>query len=66
MEYLINHKKVYRLMTENHLLSGKRIKVQGKRKFVKHRRIVAKRPMDSFALILNMSGFREIIAGITN
>lgn len=52
MEYLINHKKVYRLMTENHLLSGKRIKVQGKRKFVKHRRIDAKRPMEYLCLDL--------------
>ena len=35
MAYVINPKKVYRLMKENHLLSGKRIKAHGKRKFVK-------------------------------
>lgn len=50
LEYLINKKKVYRLMKENHLLSGKRITVQGKRKWVKHRRIEAKRPMEYLCL----------------
>jgi transposase InsO family protein len=50
MEYLINHKKVYRLMKENHLLCGKRIQVQGKRKWVKHRRIQANRPMEYLCL----------------
>lgn len=50
MEYVINPKKVYRLMKESHLLSGKKIKVQGKRKFVKHRRIEAKRPMEYLCL----------------
>ncbi len=30
MEYEINAKKVYRLMKEHHLLSGKRIQAQGK------------------------------------
>lgn len=32
LEYIINPKKVYRLMKESHLLCGKHIKVQGKRK----------------------------------
>lgn len=50
LEYQINHKKVYRLMKENHLLCGKRISVQGKRKWVKHRRIEAKRPMEYLCL----------------
>lgn len=50
MEYIINHKKVYRLMSEHHLLCGKRIKVHGKRKFVKHRRIDAKRPIEYLCL----------------
>ncbi len=50
LEYLINPKKVYRLMKENHLLSGKRITVQGKRKWVKHRRIEAGRPMEYLCL----------------
>ena len=50
MEYLINHKKVYRLMKENHLLCGRRIRVQGKRKWVKHRRIEANRPMEYLCL----------------
>lgn len=50
LEYVINHKKVYRLMKENNLLSGKKITVQGKRKFVKHRRIEAKRPMEYLCL----------------
>jgi transposase InsO family protein len=50
MKYLINHKKVYRLMCENHLLCGRKIKTQGKRKFVKHRRIEARRPMEYLCL----------------
>ena len=50
MEYQINDKKVYRLMKEHYLLSGKRIKTQGKRTFVKYRRIEAKRPMEHLCL----------------
>ena len=50
MEYVINHKKVYRLMKENHLLCGKKIKTQGKRKWVKYRRIEAKKPMEYLCL----------------
>ena len=50
MEYVINPKKVYRLMKDSHLLCGKRINVQGKRKWVKHRRIEAKRPMEYLCL----------------
>lgn len=50
LEYLINPKKVYRLMKENHLLCGKRISVHGKRKWVKHRRIEARRPMEYLCL----------------
>lgn len=50
LEYLISPKKVYRLMKESHLLCGKRINVQGKRKWVKHRRIEAKRPMEYLCL----------------
>lgn len=50
LEYKINPKKVYRLMKEAHLLSGRRIHVQGRRKWVKHRRIEAKRPMEYLCL----------------
>ncbi len=50
LEYYINHKKVYRLMKENHLLCSKRIEVQGKRKWVKHRRIKAIKPMEYLCL----------------
>jgi putative transposase len=50
MEYQINHKKVYRLMKENKLLCGTSIKVQGKRKWVTHRRIDAKLSMDYLCL----------------
>lgn len=52
LEYRINHKKVYRLMKESHLLCGNRIQVQGKRKWVKHRRIEAKQPMEYLCLDL--------------
>jgi transposase InsO family protein len=50
MEYVINPKKVYRLMDENHLLCGKKIKTKGKRTFVKYRRIKASRPMEYLCL----------------
>jgi putative transposase len=50
MGHQINPKKVYRLMKESHLLCSKHIKVQGKRKWVKHRRIKAKRPMEYLCL----------------
>jgi transposase InsO family protein len=48
--YYINDKKVYRLMDENHLLLGKKIKTKGKREFVKFRRISAKRPLEHICL----------------
>jgi transposase InsO family protein len=50
MEYQINAKKVYRLMKENNLLSGKRISTQGKRTWVKYRRINAKKRMEYLCL----------------
>jgi len=50
MGYEINKKKVYRLMKDSHLLWGKRIQVQGKRKWVKHRRINAQKPMEYLCL----------------
>lgn len=46
MGYIINHKKVYRLMDENHLLLGKVIRTSGKRNFVRFRRIEATHPME--------------------
>ncbi|WP_255433138.1 IS3 family transposase [Spirosoma sp. KUDC1026] len=45
-EYLINKKKVYRLMQEHNLLLGKVIRPTGKREFVKFRRIVATKPLE--------------------
>lgn len=48
--YLINKKKVYRLMKENKLLCGKVIKTQGKRQWVKYRRIEATKPMQYLCL----------------
>lgn len=50
MDYLINHKKVYRLMDENNLLLGKVIRTSGKRTFVKHRKINANYPMEFICL----------------
>lgn len=50
MEYRINHKKVYRLMKESRLLCGKVIRTQGKRQWVKYRRIEAQRPMEYLCL----------------
>ena len=48
--YLINEKKVYRLMEENKLLWGKVIRTKGKREWVKFRRIEATRPMQYLCL----------------
>lgn len=46
LEFIINHKKVYRLMDENQLLLGKAIRTHGKREWVKFRKIAATRPME--------------------
>ena len=48
--YRINRKKVYRLMKEYRLLSGKVIRCKGKRTWVKYRRIRASRPMEYLCL----------------
>lgn len=50
MHYIINHKKVYRLMDENNLLLGKVIRTSGKREFVKHRKIQSTYPMEYLCL----------------
>ena len=50
MGYIINHKKIYRLMKEQNLLLGKVISTSGKRQFVKHRKIEATRPMEYLCL----------------
>jgi len=50
MGYIINHKKVYRLMKGQNLLLGKVISTSGKRQFVKHRKIEATRPMEYLCL----------------
>lgn len=44
--FIINHKKVYRLMNENQLLLGKMIRTNGKRKWVKFRKITSTYPME--------------------
>lgn len=49
-DYIINPKKVYRLMDENNLLLGKVIKTQGKRQWVKHRKIQATKPLEYLCL----------------
>jgi putative transposase len=45
-EYLVNKKKVYRLIKEHDLLLSKVIQPTGKREFVKFRRIEATRPTE--------------------
>jgi putative transposase len=50
MNYIINPKKVYRLMDESNLLLGKVIKTQGKRRFVQHRKITAEKPLEYLCL----------------
>ena len=49
-DFIINHKKVYRLMDESSLLLGKAIKTNGKRQWVKHRKIKAIKPMEYLCL----------------
>jgi len=46
LNYIINKKKVYRLMDEHHLLLGTRIKTSGKRDFVRFRKIIAHYPLE--------------------
>jgi len=46
LDFIINHKKVYRLMDEYQLLLGKVIKTHGKREWVKFRKITATHPME--------------------
>jgi putative transposase len=49
--YLINHKKVYRIMRENKLLCGKVITTHaGKRQFVRFRKIMAQYPMQHMCM----------------
>ena len=49
-DFIINHKKVYRLMDESSLLLGKAIRTNGKRQWVKHRKIKAIKPMEYLCL----------------
>jgi putative transposase len=48
--YIINHKKVYRLMAQENLLLGKVIRTSGKREFVRFRKITAAYPMEYVCL----------------
>lgn len=48
--FLINKKKTYRLMDENHLLIGKVIRTHGKRRWVTYRKIRASHPMEYLSL----------------
>lgn len=48
--YIINPKKVYRLMKESHLLLGKKFVNREKREFVKQRKITASYPMQYLAM----------------
>jgi putative transposase len=48
--YIINKKKVYRLMDEQKLLLGKVIRTSGRRMFVQQRKINASKPMEHLCL----------------
>lgn len=48
--FIINHKKVYRLMNEANLLFGKKIRPTEKRKFVEMRKVTALHPMQQLAM----------------
>jgi len=49
-EYIINKKRVYRIMKENRLLLNKRIRGSRKREFVKERRMRAERPFEKLQM----------------
>lgn len=49
-DYIINEKKVYRLMDENNLLLNKSIKTSGPRAFVKFRTVEASYPMEYLSM----------------
>jgi len=48
--YIINKKRVYRIMKENRLLLNKRIRGSRKREFVKERRMRAERPFEKLQM----------------
>jgi transposase InsO family protein len=48
--YIINKKRVYRIMKENRLLLNKRIRSSRKREFVKERRMRAERPFEKLQM----------------
>jgi transposase InsO family protein len=51
MGWIINHKKVYRLMDEHHLLFNSRIRViAGKRNFIRFRKIQAEKPLQYLSM----------------
>jgi putative transposase len=54
-DFIINHKKVYRLMDEKQLLLGNVIKTHGKREFVQFRKITATRPKEYLWWDINTS-----------
>lgn len=51
MGWIINHKKVYRLMDEHHLLFNSRIRViAAKRNFIRFRKIMAEKPLQYLSM----------------
>jgi transposase InsO family protein len=50
LNYIINHKKVYRLMDENNLLLNKTITTSGPRNFIKFRTVEASYPMEYLSM----------------
>lgn len=59
LHYIINHKKVYRLMLEHNLLLNKKISTTGKRQFAKFRTIEAKYPMEYLCLTAELKKEEE-------
>lgn len=50
LNYIINHKKVYRLMKENNLLLNKTISTTGPRNFIRFRTVEAAYPMEYLSM----------------
>ena len=52
--YVINHKKVYRIMKKAMLLQNRIVRDHSKKKFVKHRKVITTRPLECLEMDIKM------------
>ncbi|HLT65650.1 MAG TPA: hypothetical protein VKZ80_04785, partial [Flavobacterium sp.] len=50
--YVINHKKVYRIMKKAMLLQNRIVRDHSKKKFVKHRKVITTRPLECLEAVI--------------